>query len=188
MTASLSRARKIWYGFIIVAAIPILYLSAVRGIGFFLVPSESMEPTFQAGDYILTLREPAYYRGDVVVLHDPVQSGEYLVKRVVGVAGDVVKVDNGALYINGRYASEPYLKEPPFYAMKAEVVVESGRIFVLGDNRNRSDDSSSWTLQTTGGGPTVSLDSIVGRVRFRYLPFSRMGRISSFPLVNAAGE
>lgn len=179
----ISLARKIYYGLILIIAPILIYLFAVRGMRFFLVPSGSMEPTLVPGDYLVTLNVDQYNRGDIVVLRDPVEEGAYIVKRIVGLAGDTVAVEGGALVLNGKYASEPYVPEfmnrdlPP-------VTVPEGGVFVMGDNRNHSEDSREW--HDSHGSLPVS--SIIGQVRLRYLPLDRASTIHGFPLANAEGK
>ncbi len=172
------------------AAIILLTALAAYGFGpmglrFFMVPSISMEPTLRVGDMLATLRCPEYRRGDIVVMrHD----GEYLVKRIVGLPGDVLNVVDGALFIDGKYASEPYIKEPMGYVIDQPVLVPGGQVFFLGDNRNHSEDSSMERAKGFGGDHDFGeLDAIVGRVVFRYYPYSRWGRVRSYPLVNTGG-
>ena len=154
-----------------------LYFFAYRGGRFFLVPSGSMIPTLLEGDQIVTLREPAYKRGDVVVLRDPEDRKSYVVKRIVAASGDTVLIDAGALYVNGDYVSEPYTREPPDYSMLPYSVPE-GRVFLLGDNRNDSEDSHLWKDKAQ------PLDEIIGKVRFIYYPFDRAGVFQSYPPVS----
>ena len=177
----ISRPRLLFYiGFIVVAAI-LIVLSLTRGISFFLVPSSSMLPTLQKGDYILTLTDDRYLRGDIVVLKDLENGGEgFLVKRITAIGGDKVAIRSGGLFLNGEYASEPYVREP-MNADFGPITVPQGEVFVLGDNRNESEDSSVWKE------PTVPVESIIGRVRYIYLPWSRMGTVSSYPLTNTSG-
>lgn len=168
--------RNTVYVAIILLSVVVCYLGFVRGMRFFLVPSESMEPTLLPRDYILTLRDEEYRRGDIVVIRDPTMDRGYLVKRIVGVGGDTVGVAAGALFLNGRYVSEPYTREPMAYEVYPAVQVPPGELYLLGDNRNNSDDSSNWAK------PTVPLDAVIGRVRYVYLPGSRRGPVRSFPV------
>lgn len=165
---------------LLVLAYFLLYLFAWREMRFFMVPSSSMEPTLVREDYLLTLNEAKYQRGDIVVIRDPA-TGEYLVKRIAGVPGDQLTVKGGALYIGGQYASEPYIAEPMKYAIEAPVTVPAGQVFLLGDNRNNSDDSHT-RLQCD------PIDHIVGKVRFIYYPYSRWGPVRSYPLTSVAGQ
>jgi signal peptidase I len=177
----LTRAQHRAYISIILCSIVLMYLGFGRGIRFFLVPSVSMEPTLRTSDYIVTLKDRQYRRGDIVVLTDPKDNDAYLVKRIVGVAGDTVEIDpGGALLINGKYASEPYIKEPMEFRFPS-MKVEAGHVFVMGDNRNDSEDSVTWE-------ETVPVARLIGRVRFIYSPVGRMGPVRSYPLTNLAGE
>ena len=171
----LSRARYTAYVIILICACILLYLFYARDMRFFLVPTSSMLPTFQARDYILTLNANDYERGDVVVIRDPVDLSQYMVKRIVGVGGDEVTVRQGALFVNGSYVSEPYTLEPYIEYQFAPYTVPENHVFLLGDNRNQSEDSSTWPEP---GQPT---DRVVGRVHAIYLPFNRMRLVSPYP-------
>lgn len=163
----------------------LIYNFAIREMRFFLVPSSSMEPTLVPPEYFMTLNQKEYRRGDIVVVDDPLEGGAYLVKRLVGIGGDRISVRDGDLYINGGYVSEPYRVVSMEYGIQ-EYSVGAEEIFLLGDNRNKSVDSHNWNEDP--GGRTmiegVPLDSIVGKVRFVYLPFSRMRRVLSYPLMS----
>ena len=201
----LSPARQAFYiAFVLFAAV-FVYWILFRGLMFFRVPSESMLPTLAAGDFIVTLPRQEYRRGDIVVLADPLMKGGHLVKRVAAVEGDTVEVGLGYLTVKGRYASEPYIREPMNYAIET-LTVPTGEVLVLGDNRNESDDASRWLINPDTGEAvdavnakndvvngkrwkrTVPAGTIVGKVMYRYLPFGRIGAISSYPLTNSAGE
>lgn len=181
-----STGRRIFYGLILVVSVPIIYLFTVKGMRFFRVPSSSMEPTLVPPEHFVTLHQDSYARGDVIVIKDPFENGGYLVKRLVGLAGDVLSVNGGALYINGGYASEPYLNETIQYRM-APYTVSEDEIFVLGDNRNESVDCHNWN-GGEGGSNLASVphglpaDTIVGKVYYVYLPRERMRAVPSFPL------
>jgi signal peptidase I len=134
-----------------------------------------MEPTLLRNDYIVTLnysrppRDPE--RLDIVVFRDPEDPSAYDVKRVIGLPGDEVAIQDGAVFINGQpiYEPELYVMEPPVYKYAPQVVPRN-QYFVLGDNRNLSSDSSLWKK-------SVPRSDIVGRAVFIYNPISRMGRI-----------
>ncbi len=135
----------------------------------FKIPSGSMLPTLQVGDHILVnkfiygIQVPLVAghripissprRGDVVVFEYPVDQSKDFIKRVVGIAGDVVEVRDKRVYINGTPWHDPHA----FFADGSAngrhsaprdnygpVTVPSGHIFVLGDNRDRSYDSRFW--------------------------------------------
>jgi signal peptidase I len=189
-SSDISPRRYAAYVFIICASIVLIYLFAGRGMRFFLVPSSSMEPTLLRQDYLVTLKEKDYRRGDIVVMKDPEVEKGYLVKRIVAVANDTVAIEGGALSLNGAYASEPYLPEPMAVDLDP-VEIPEGHVFVLGDNRNHSDDSSVWEREENGRkvrGLPLPAKTIIGKVRYIYNPISRMGPVSGFPLVNSQGN
>ena len=114
----------------------------------FRIPSASMVPTLKVGDRVLANKfiyrftEPA--RGDVV-LFDSVEasSDDTLIKRVAGVEGDEIRVQGGALFVNGETQNEPYLNQyvPDQSTPYGPETVPRDHVFVLGDNRGNSGDS-----------------------------------------------
>ena len=93
--------------------------------------------------------------GDVVILRPPSNSSIDYIKRVIALPGETVEIKDGLVYIDGGSLSEPYILDPPHYTMKP-LEVPQGHCFVLGDNRNSSNDSHIW-------GP-LPLDNIEGKV------------------------
>jgi signal peptidase I len=124
----------------------------------------SMNPTLQDGEYILInklaykLGEPM--RGDIVVFVFPVNPEEDLIKRIIGLPGDTIAVQNGILSINGVAMDEPYINAPPAY--NGTWQVSEGELFVLGDNRNDSRDSHQWGL--------LPVENVIGRAVLIYWP------------------
>lgn len=123
----------------------------------------SMMPTFRGGEYVLVWRM-AYLsrlpeRGDIVVFRDPNGPQEYI-KRVIGLPGEEVLIQNGQVFIDGRLLEEPYIIEPPRYSGYWQVPM--GHIFVLGDNRNYSTDSHVF-------GP-IPLSRVIGKAVLVYWP------------------
>ena len=113
------------------------------------VRSHSMAPTLTDGQLVLTrsLRPThAVGRGDLVVLASPVEPDQHLVKRVVGLPGEKVTFDAGRVNINGRPLREPYASPSMF---RGEYDVPPGHFLVLGDNRDVSSDSRSWSRPYT---------------------------------------
>lgn len=148
-----------------------LFLMSDRTIGFFVVPTSSMEPTLIPDDKLVTFRKTEYRRGDIVVIRDPLEEGAFLVKRIVAVGNDNIYIHEGKILVNGKRVEEPYIREPMDYEFSAKRIAE-GRIFVLGDNRNYSDDGHVW-------GHGVAEDAIVGEVRYIYAPRDRAGVVAS---------
>ena len=128
------------------------------------VGGHSMEDTFHNGDLVI-LWELNYKpeRGDVVVVNQDNALNETLVKRVIGIGGDHVQVQDGTVTVNGKQLSEPYVKEQQWSGNNADLIVPDGDVFLMGDNRNHSSDSRVI-------GP-VSQKDIIGKVAVRIFPF-----------------
>ncbi len=105
-------------------------------------------------------------RGDIVVLHLPEQNDELLIKRIIGLPGDTISIRNGSVLVNGERLAEPYINQAT-RGRYGPTVIPSGHLFVLGDNRNFSNDSRSF-------GP-VSMADVVGRAWFSYWPMDEIG-------------
>lgn len=108
-------------------------------------------------------------RGDVIVFKPPRNPNDDYVKRVIGLPGEKVQVIKGQVYINDNLLEEPYQPLSGSYTMPAPVVVPNGQVFVLGDNRNNSNDSHNW-------GP-LPVENIVGRAWISYWPPDQWGVI-----------
>jgi signal peptidase I len=153
----------------------------------FRIPSESMERTLLVGDFLLVnkamyassgmwhrlLPYEEINRGDVVVFHFPLDASQPLVKRVIGLPGDHIRIQAGQVYVNGKRLNEPYVVfensywdtshdqfpsavysdpgiDPQWWremrdrVRNGDLVIPPDRYFVLGDNRNHSRDSRYW--------------------------------------------
>jgi signal peptidase I len=131
-----------------------------------LVKGGSMRPTLGPGQRIAVaplVRPPT--RGDLVVLNRP--GNLEVVKRVVGLPGERVRLRSGQLEIDGRAVPEPYLAAPPS-AGELDLELGPAQYLVLGDHRAASTDGRDF-------GP-VGADALVGRVRFAYWPPRRLRR------------
>jgi signal peptidase I len=138
----------------------------------FAIPSPSMEPTLEVGDRVLVSRLTYHFRdperGDIIVFDPPgYESPDPFIKRVVAVGGDTVAVHDGVLWVNGTAQDEPYLKEDYIVEDFAEVTIEPGWVWAMGDNRNNSGDSRVF-------GP-VSEDAIIGVAFAIYWPLGDLG-------------
>jgi signal peptidase I len=116
-------------------------------------------------------------RGDIVVFNAPVSSADKpYIKRVIGLEGETVEIRDNAVYIDGQLIDEPYLEGAATFCSGGrdcgEVEVPPGSVFVLGDNRDNSQDSRVF-------GP-VSVDSIIGKAWMTYWPISEMGVVPHF--------
>lgn len=143
------------------------------------ISGQSMMPNFQDGEYILT-EKVTYYRrdpvrGDVVVLTPPatVSSTDEFIKRVIGLPGENLMIQNGHVYINDKLLVEPYLKDTvitsggSFLTDGQEYTVPAGQYFVMGDNRQNSSDSRYW-------GPEPK-KAFTGRAWIAYWPLNLSG-------------
>lgn len=144
------------------------------------VENISMLPTLQPGEFIL-VNKLAYKLsdirgGDIVIFHFPQDPREDYIKRVIGVPGDVISVQETQVFVNNRQLTEPYISAPPQYS--GTWTVPEGKLFVLGDNRNQSSDSHSWGF--------VPLENVVGKALVVYWPFDQMKILSQPLIVNAA--
>ena len=153
------------------------------------VQQVSMTPTLQPGDR-LVMSKIAYMvdeprRGDILTFY-PLQQPKPnllqevfqlsntavpLIKRVIGLPGDVVEIRDGKVVVNGTDLNEPYIRETPRYTLNTMRIPE-GEYFVLGDNRNNSNDSHL--------GWTVSADRIIGKAWLIYWPAQKIGTAPNY--------
>ena len=109
-------------------------------------------------------------RGDIIVFHYPRDPSKSFIKRVIGVAGDRIRIESGLVYVNGKPLEEDYVAQA--YADERsldDVIVPSNSYFVLGDHRSMSNDSRDF-------GP-VPAEYIYGKAVFGYWPADKMGRV-----------
>src|SRR5271157_5095662 len=109
-------------------------------------------------------------RGDIVVFRYPHDTSQSFIKRVIGLAGDRIRIDNGQVFVNGKALAEPYV--PSEYAddrSSGEIVVPPNSYFLLGDHRNMSKDSRNFGA--------VNQRYIYGKAVFGYWPTQKLGRL-----------
>ena len=143
------------------------------------IPTGSMEPTIQIGDRVIVEKLFFYpndlRRGDVIVFRPPAgvsPGGIPLIKRVIGLPGDTVLIKGGIVHVNGQSLQESYIKEKPNYNY-GPVTVPSGKLFMMGDNRNKSFDSHDWGFEDFSG--------VVCKADWIYWPLHRFGKIKGQP-------
>jgi len=128
------------------------------------VDGTSMMPTLENGEFMLVSKMSYRFgdveRGDIIVFHFPMNPEEELVKRVIGLPGDHVSVQAGVVSVNGQLLNEPYIAAAPGYSGEWDVL--EGQLFVLGDNRNNSNDSKDWGL--------LPFEKVVGKAVLIYWP------------------
>jgi signal peptidase I len=187
-----------------------------------LIPSESMEHTLLVGDFLLFNKQvyaPAgslthwlmpyrpVRRGDIIVFHHP--KPPLLVKRVVGMPGDHLRIEDGQVYVNGALLGEPYATfepappndfrdnfpariytdpavDPEWWrqmqslTQNGDLVVPQGKYFVLGDNRNYSEDSRFWGF--------VPSNAVVARPLVIYFSLTRPSTTDVQPVTQQASD
>jgi signal peptidase I len=137
----------------------------------------SMGATLPNASYLLADRQ-AYeqknpQRGDIIIFSFPLDPKEDLIKRVIGLPGETITVQDGIVTINDTVLEETYITERPSY--NGMWVVPEGHLFVLGDNRNDSRDSHQWGF--------LPQENIIAKAVWIYYPFDHFGKIDdgNFP-------
>ncbi len=144
----------------------------------YMVDGTSMQPGLNSNQYVL-VNKLAYLfhapeRGDVIVFHWPVDTNKDLIKRVIGVPGDVIVIDKTTVRVNGLVLTEPYITAPA-NPVGQKRVVPPNDYFVMGDNRLVSDDSRDWGF--------VPKSYIIGKAVLIYWPLTSWHFIDSYQSV-----
>ena len=167
------------YGFLVDTIQSILVAAAIFLIIYmflfrpFQVNGESMFPNFKNGEYVLTnlitLRFNKIHRGQVIVFKAPPDPTKDFIKRVIGLPGDTVMLQNGDVYLNGQkldqrafLSSDVKTYGGSFLKDGDSVTVPAGELFVMGDNRPYSSDSREWGF--------VPMGNVIGESMFIYWP------------------
>ncbi len=145
------------------------------------VEGPSMQPGLTPDEYVLVNKAVYLFhapeRGDVIVFHYPLDTTRDFIKRIIGLPGDIITVDQTSVWVNGVKLKESYLSTP------ANPIGHTWKIppnayFVMGDNRPVSDDSRDWGC--------VPKDYIVGKAVVVYWPMSNWQLINTYSTVYAA--
>jgi signal peptidase I len=189
--AARRRRLVIEYVIIIAVAVGLALLVQAYVVKPYRIPSGSMENTLMVGDRVFVNRFIYHFRsvhrGDIVVFREPgsgPDAGTVLIKRVIGLPGDVISLQGGSVYVNGKRLSEPYVRqqrnpdgtfspEPTIhfdggmpFALAGPYRVPAGDYFMMGDNRTDSGDSRQF-------GPMPRSD-IIGEAFLIYWPLNRL--------------
>ena len=166
--AALSWFRDLFVS-VVIAIIVILFLyQPVKVEGTSMMPGLEDQERIFVNKFVY--RWEPISRGDIVVFRYPRDPSKSYIKRVIGVAGDHVRIENGQVYVNGDPIEEDYV--PADYAdarSYPEITVPTGAFFVLGDHRTMSNDSRDF-------GP-VNERFIYGKAVFGYWPMEKLGRL-----------
>lgn len=156
----------------------VLYFLIDMILGRVRVENISMLPTLNPGEFILVnkmaYRIGDFQHGDIVIFHHT-ETEDYI-KRVIGLPGDEIRVQDGVVFVNNQPTQESYISSPPNYA--GNWTVPADHLFVLGDNRNQSSDSHSWGF--------VPTNTVVGRAMVVYWPIDDFKLLNTGPVVQAA--
>lgn len=163
----------------IVITILLAFLLRVFVVQPFVVEGSSMEPNFHNSQYIIidkvSYRFRDVKRGEVVVLHPPVDLSQNYIKRVIGLPGETVSVQDGEVFINNKKLDEPYLGAEQHktnqFNTQTPVTLGANDYFVMGDNREHSSDSRDWGK--------LDKSAIEGRTWFIVFPLSDFSFIRS---------
>ncbi|KFN03182.1 signal peptidase I [Bacillus clarus] len=145
---------------------------------FCMVEGISMQPTLNEKDRILVNKASAYlssfHRREVIIIKK-VNEPTYYVKRIIGLPGDKIKLENDTVYVNGEKQDESYiqldlLQKENRFSNFTEIKIPPNKLFVLGDNRNHSKDSRN----SLG---FIDKSNIIGKVEIVYYPFKQVKRI-----------
>lgn len=159
----------------IVALTLFIFVAIHFTVQSYYVKGLDMQPELRQGTYVL-VNKMAYYlhkpeRGDVIVFHNPQNTGIDLIKRVIGLPGDTIIIDGTHVWVNSTLLNEPYITTPA-NPLGNKWTVPPGQYFVMGDNRPVSDDSRIWG--------SVPNDFIIGKAVLVYWPLGNNHAINSY--------
>ncbi|MGN0940803.1 MAG: signal peptidase I [Selenomonadaceae bacterium] len=166
---SLGEEIKDWVVSIVVAVVLAFFIRYFI-VELYLVDGPSMRPTLQSAErlvvnkFIYRFRAPE--RGEILVFKYPRDPSRDFIKRVIAIPGDTIEIKNGNVFVNGKLLNEPYIlsKTRGNYPL---ATVPEGHIFVMGDNRNNSEDSRFADVGF------VSYEMIKGKAMLVFWPFSQ---------------
>ncbi len=144
----------------------------------FIVSGASMDNTFHNNDYLIVDQASYHFedpkRGEVIIFRYPNDPAQFFIKRVIGIPGDHITVENNIVTVTAADGTTSVLNEPYIKSMNninhTDVTLSDSDYFVMGDNRDRSSDSRFWG--------TLPRKNIVGRAVLRLFPFNK---VSVFP-------
>ena len=159
-------------GRVLIIAILVLVLINFFVATVHVVQGASMEPNFHTGEFIITnklsylIEEPK--RGDVVVLRFPGDPDrQKYIKRIIGLPGEKLEIENSKIYINNKELIESYIPDTTYTGPNMTVTVGQEEYFIMGDNRPNSNDSRTWGTARKG--------DLIGKGFFRLNPISKWG-------------
>ncbi len=148
-----------------------------------------MYPLLDNGDRVvadrLVYKVSEIQRYDVVVFYSPSDPQSYFIKRVIGLPGETLRIQNGNVFIDGAKLDDAFITDEfRSFENLNSVLIPLGHYFVVGDNRNNSNDSRSWSLHRYSW-PFVGERYVLGKIRCRIWPLQRIGWFSSERLITS---
>lgn len=166
----LSLLRDIALSVVLAVFVIVFVYQPVRVEGTSMMPGLTDNDRIFINKYVYKLGIDKIERGDLVVFEYPYDTSKKYIKRVIGLPGDYVEVNEGKVFVNGQELQEPYVPEEYRDRMSVRrAVVTLDHYFVMGDHRSSSNDSRMWG--------TVDRKYIYGKAVFVYWPFDKMGRV-----------
>jgi len=170
---ALSWVRDLAFSVLIAVVMIVLIYKPVKVEGTSIMPNLSDQERIFINKFTYRFGLGAIERGDTVVFWYPQDPSKSYIKRVIGLPGDRVRIEDGQVYVNGRALAEDYVpadnRDMSSWRDGVEQTVPPDRYFVLGDHRNSSSDSRSWGY--------VPRANIYGKAVFIYWPLNQIGRL-----------
>ncbi len=144
------------------------------------VKETSMLPTLQEYNFLFLNKQSYFFgepeRGDIIVFHTDLKTQnrdeKMLIKRVIGLPGEVIHIEDGKVMINGEVLEEPYIMEPYTSGYVDNMKIPDDSMFVMGDNRQNSIDSRDASVGL------VKIKDVYGKAVFRLYPFNKIGLLN----------
>ncbi len=171
--SALSWVRDLAFSVLIAVVLIVFIYQPVKVEGTSMTPTLTDQERIFINKFTYRFGLGSIERGDTVVFWYPEDRNKSYIKRVIGLPGDRVRIENGQVFVNGKALVEDYVapeyRDPTSWRDGDEQTVPEGQYFVLGDHRNSSSDSRTWGY--------VPRDNIYGKAVFVYWPLDKMGRL-----------
>lgn len=163
-----------------IALSAVLCISASLSINNYRVVGPAMESNLRDGQFLFieklsysrfmlgTLNAGGPARGDVIMFEHPNHREQHHILRIIGLSGETIDMRGGQVLINNQRFDEPFRPITDTYNLDSSIVVPTGHVFVLGDNRGNANDSRHWG--------TLPIENIIGRAWLIYWPPSEWGK------------
>jgi signal peptidase I len=170
---ALSWVRDLAFSVLIAVVLIVFIYQPVKVEGTSMEPGLSDQERIFINKFTFSFGMGDIRRGETVVFLYPGDTTKSYIKRVIGLPGDRIRIDQGQVFVNGQALTEEYVanqfRDPTSWRGGEDFTVPNGSYFVLGDHRNSSSDSRSWGC--------VPKQNIYGKAVFAYWPLARLGRV-----------